>query len=219
MHHFISIAFSLLAIIGMHVSVQSPGRRFERSINRYPRSSVLPCFPNCMSVSNGMDWGYWRFTDRCPSRTYAAGFSLKVEYLSSGIWDDNTALNGIRLHCVSSESSSLNPHEHYYSIQSDVGSWGQWTDIKWCPSGFLKAFQLRVEPSQGVDDDTAVNNIRFRCSDGSYLMGGGTSWGSWGDWSEMCERRGICSIVTRVEEPQGWGDDTALNDVKMECCE
>ncbi len=67
MHHFISL---LLVIIGLHVSVESAGRRSERSINRYYGSEL--------NVSNGMDWGSWGFKDMCPTGTYAAGFSLKV---------------------------------------------------------------------------------------------------------------------------------------------
>uniref|UniRef100_A0A671KJ80 Vitelline membrane outer layer 1 homolog a n=1 Tax=Sinocyclocheilus anshuiensis TaxID=1608454 RepID=A0A671KJ80_9TELE len=98
-------------------------------------------------------------------------------------------------------------------------SWGQWTEIKWCPSGFLTAFQLRVESSQGIEDDTAANNIRFNCSGGSLLQGEGTYWGEWGNWSPLCQGRGICGIMTRIDEPQGIGDDTALNDVCMFCCD
>ncbi|KAF4098992.1 hypothetical protein G5714_021022 [Onychostoma macrolepis] len=153
----------------------------------------------------------------CPTGTYAAGFSLKVEY-PVGHRDD-TALNGIQLHCVKKNSKGL-PHSYhnYASVRSDVGSWGRWTDIKWCPSGFLTAFQLRVERPQGVGDDTAANNIRFKCSRGSFLLGDGTHWGDWGDWSQTCKRKGICGIKTRVEGPRGIGDDTALNDVRMFCC-
>ncbi len=58
---------------------------------------------------------------------------------------------------------------------------------------------------------------RFRCSEGE-LQGDGTNWGSWGGWSQACDGKGICGIKTLVEEPQGRGDDTALNDVRMFCC-
>ncbi|XP_051734796.1 vitelline membrane outer layer protein 1-like [Ctenopharyngodon idella] len=210
MHHFFSIAFSLLSIFGLHVSVQSTERRSERSIKRN--------YNSLLTVPNGMEWGSWGFKDMCSSGMYAAGFSLKVEPHLYGIWDDNTALNGIRLHCVHISSSSR-PHRSYTTVQSHVGSWGEWTDIKWCPAGFLTTFQLRVESSQGIEDDTAANNIRFKCSEGSLLVGDGTSWGKFGDWSRMCEGRGICGIKTRVEESQGIGDDTALNDVQMYCCD
>ncbi|XP_048036180.1 vitelline membrane outer layer protein 1-like isoform X1 [Megalobrama amblycephala] len=202
--------FLLLAIIGQHVSVQSTVRPYERSTHiRY--KSVL----SVLTVSNGMSWGSWGDQDMCPSGTYAAGFSLRVEEPSHVMYDD-TSLNGIRLHCVYPSKGS---HELYATIESDVGNWGKWTNIKWCPSGFLKAFQLRVESSQGVGDDTAANNIRFSCSDGVVLTGDGTGWGNWGNWSPVCDGRGICGIKTRVENPQGNGDDTALNDVQMYCCD
>ncbi|XP_051734799.1 vitelline membrane outer layer protein 1-like isoform X2 [Ctenopharyngodon idella] len=205
MRHFFSM-FLLLAIFGLHVSVQSTGRRSERSTHRKYKS--------VLTVSNGMYWGSWGDQDMCPSGMYAAGFSLRVEKHSPGHQFDDTSLNGIRLHCVYPSRVSSGAY-----VVSNAGHWGQWTDIKWCPSGFLKAFQLRVESAQGSGDDTAANNIRFSCSDGVVLKGESTAWGDWGDWSSACDGRGICGIKTRVEEPQGNGDDTALNDAQMYCCD
>ncbi|XP_048022415.1 vitelline membrane outer layer protein 1-like [Megalobrama amblycephala] len=208
MHHFISFAFTLLAFIGLHVSVQSTGRRSERSIER--------SFVSTLTVTNGLEGGLWGQREFCPSGTYAAGFSLKVEERR---FLDNTALNGIRLYCVSQTKDLLDSNEDT-SVQSDVGSWGEWTEVKWCPSGFLTAFQLRVESSHEFKDNTAANNIRFNCSQGSFLQGDGTDWGEWGDWSPFCQGKGMCGIRTRVEEPQGYfGDDTALNDARMFCCD
>ncbi|XP_050948891.1 vitelline membrane outer layer protein 1-like isoform X1 [Labeo rohita] len=204
MHHFISMMFSLLVITGLQVSVESAGRRLERSTNRL--------YTTELSVPNGGGWGTWGNREMCPFGTYAAGFSLKVEgHVGDG---DDTALNGIRLHCI----GLLRSYHNYASVQSVVGSWGQWTSIKWCPSGYLTDFQLRVETSQGNGDDTAANNIKFTCSDRSVLTGDGTGWGDWGRWSQSCVGKGICGIKTRVEGSQGSGDDTALNDVRMYCC-
>ncbi|KAK2872220.1 hypothetical protein Q8A67_022117 [Cirrhinus molitorella] len=166
MHHFTSVMFSLLVFTGLQMTVESAGIRFVRSIDRHYRSEL--------TVPNGGSWGSWGQREMCPSGTYAAGFSLKVED-SVGDGDD-TALNGIRLHCVNTPKGSSNAYHDYSSIQSDVGSWGRWTDIKWCPSGFLTAFQLRVERPQGNGDDTAANNIMFKCTQGS-LQGDGTGWG------------------------------------------
>ncbi|XP_073680172.1 vitelline membrane outer layer protein 1 homolog [Garra rufa] len=331
--------FSLLVVIGL--SVQSAGRLSERSIRRH--------FLSELTVPNGMTWGSWGYKDTCPTGTYAAGFGLRVEK-PSHVLDDDTALNGIRLHCVNLSKGLSHPHEGYVTVQSGVGHWGEWTKIKWCPFGFLTTFQLRVESSQGIKDDTAANNIssiswkwknmtwkrqshvssllsyhelklvfsvdfcsqfsvstgrrsersisrhyrsllnvpngmywgswshidmcprgtyaagfslkvdkpsmgirdskgltgihlhcinplraslnlyedyssvlseagRFKCSRGSELEGRGTSWGEWGGWSQTCEGGGISGIMTRIEEPQGNGDDTALNDVIMFCCD
>ncbi|CAI9606239.1 unnamed protein product [Staurois parvus] len=95
--------------------------------------------------------------------------------------------------------------------------WGTWTTIKWCPSGRIIQFALQVEqPLPGNGDDTAANNIRFRCSDNTVLIGIGGPWGTWGLWSAICVN-GIVGIKTRVEPPQGPGDDTSLNNVIFLC--
>ncbi|CAM4663437.1 unnamed protein product [Leuciscus chuanchicus] len=163
-----------------------------------------------------MSWGSWGDKSMCPSGMYAAGLSLKVEVY--GFVDDDTALNGIRLHCVDRSKDSSSSRD-YTSNESNVGKWGVWGRIKWCPSGYFKSFQLRVESSQGSGDDTAANNINFKCSGGQVLEGDSTDWGDWGNWSPTCEGKGICGIQTRVEPPLGRGDDTALNDVRMFCCD
>ncbi|XP_028660102.1 vitelline membrane outer layer protein 1 homolog [Erpetoichthys calabaricus] len=162
-----------------------------------------------ITVSNGANWGDWQFTDMCPEGMYARGFNLKVEE-QQGRGDD-TALNAIRLYCSSSSSS----YPDYY-IQSGAGRWGSWTNVQWCSYGFLTAFKLKVEKYQGSGDDTAANDIIFKCSNGDFIPGNGQIWGEWGETSNSCSK-GIRGIQTRIEEPQGDGDDTALNDVRFFC--
>ncbi|KAM4748269.1 vitelline membrane outer layer protein 1 homolog [Rhinophrynus dorsalis] len=163
-----------------------------------------------IKVSNGGPWGTWGTMERCPGGTIAKGFSLKVEPRQGR--GDDTALNGIRLHC-SKHSSTFTEEK----ITSTVGPWGDWGPTIWCPSGFLNRFMLRVEGRQGKGDDTAANNIAFICSSSNVLEGNGMTWGSFGSWSGACSH-GICGIRTKVEGPQGKGDDTALNDTEFECC-
>ncbi|XP_075433790.1 vitelline membrane outer layer protein 1-like [Ascaphus truei] len=165
--------------------------------------------PPVLYVSNGGPWGDWGALQTCPDGSRAKAFSLKVEG-NQGKGDD-TALNGIRLHCVSNNNNGEFP------IQSTEGAWGSWASPVRCPNGNLIAFRLRVEPPQGDGDDTAANNIIFKCSDETILEGSGQSWGTYGPWSPFCEI-GICGISTRVESNQGDGDDTALNDVRFTCC-
>ncbi|XP_072517805.1 vitelline membrane outer layer protein 1 homolog [Salminus brasiliensis] len=168
-----------------------------------------------LTASNGGQWGDWGEKEMCPTGYYAAGFSLKVEN-PLGVGDD-TALNGICLYCVNKYASW--PFANFAEVTSDTGPWGKWTEPKWCKSGKLMSFQLRVEPPKGIRDDTTANNIMFQCSGGEELVGGGPNWGSWGGWSKWCRGTGICGILTKVEKPQGSGDDTSLNDVIFLCCD
>ncbi|XP_063302510.1 vitelline membrane outer layer protein 1 homolog [Pelobates fuscus] len=164
-----------------------------------------------IGVWNGGPWGNWGTLQTCPPGLKASGFRLKVEE-SQGRGDD-TALNGIELYCTSGPTTDRN-----HSITSTVGPWGKWTVPIWCRNGFLYRFQLRVEIPQGKDDDTAANNIKFWCTDGSALEGQGLDWGDYGTPSSTCTR-GISGMVTKVEPSQGNDDDTALNDVQFECAE
>ncbi|XDV33820.1 hypothetical protein PO909_004088 [Leuciscus waleckii] len=200
----------------MYVNVLMQLSAQETNCTKSPECSNGQAYACELTVSNGMAWGIWGFKDMCPSGTFASGFSLKVKRpIGAG---DDTALNGIRLHCVSLSKGPSDSQKNT-TIESDVGNWGEWTDIQWCHSGVLKSFQLRVESPQGDKDDTAANNIRFTCTGGDVLDGDGTNWGKWGIWSPKCLGEGICGIQTRVEPQRGSGDNTALNDVRMFCCD
>uniref|UniRef100_G1KGZ6 Vitelline membrane outer layer 1 homolog n=1 Tax=Anolis carolinensis TaxID=28377 RepID=G1KGZ6_ANOCA len=135
------------------------------------------------SVTNGGRWGDWTWIDMCPERSYAIGFSIKV---------------------------------NIFIASYDVG-----IRVRWCPAdGVLRAFQLKTEPDQGAGDDTSVNNIRFRCSNGLPLEEVGGTFGDYSEWSNTCYKGGICGMQTKQEPYQGvWVDDTALNDVRFFCCE
>ncbi|XP_027628981.1 vitelline membrane outer layer protein 1 homolog isoform X2 [Tupaia chinensis] len=130
-----------------------------------------------------------------------------------GIQGDDTALNGIQLHCTRGDAE-----HNTHVVESQSGRWGPWSEPLWClGGGFLVAFSLRVEAPVTPGDNTAANNVRFRCSDGKELEGPGLSWGEFGEWSGAC-RKGVCGLQTKVEPPRGLRDDTALNDVRFFCC-
>ncbi|XP_066446198.1 vitelline membrane outer layer protein 1-like [Eleutherodactylus coqui] len=163
-----------------------------------------------ISVPNGGPWGEWGPIQRCPPGTIARGYSLKVER-EQGSGDD-TSVNAIRLHCIGESDPSAES-----VITSTEARWGEWTPVTWCPNGYPISFSLIVEKPQGDGDDTAVNNLLMECSDYTILESCGNPWGYGEGWSGKCPR-GICGIQAKVEKSQGDGDDTALNDVKFECC-
>ncbi|XP_043922142.1 vitelline membrane outer layer protein 1-like [Protopterus annectens] len=168
-------------------------------------------YTSILTVTNGGEWGNWTWIDMCPEGSYATGFSLKVEEYRGA--SDDTALNGIRLFCSTAEGSK-------YTVESNVGRYGTWTQITWCPRGALTKFQLKVEPSQGVLDDTAANNVKFYCNNGAIIEGAGMDFGEYGGWSNECKNSAICGIITKQELYQGVViDDTSLNDVQFFCCE
>ncbi|XP_013026081.2 vitelline membrane outer layer protein 1 homolog [Anser cygnoides] len=169
-----------------------------------------------ISVSNGGPWGDWAWPEMCPKGSYASGVSFKVEP-PQGVMEDDTALNGVRLHCSRGGNADSS-----YTAESQSGRWGSWTEVLWCPhQGHLVGFALRVQvPQHGfLHDEVAATNARFACSDGQVLQGPGSVWGQWGGWSHQCPKA-VCGIQTR-QEP-AWGlkrDDTALNDLRLFCCQ
>ncbi|XP_050755902.1 vitelline membrane outer layer protein 1 homolog [Gymnogyps californianus] len=168
-----------------------------------------------IAVPNGGPWGDWAWPEMCPKGSYASGVSFKVE-APQGVMEDDTALNGIRLHCSRGGDPSGG-----YTAESQSGRWGHWSEACWCPHrGRLVGFALRVQPPQRglLSDEVAATSARFACSDGHVLEGPGSTWGQWGSWSPQCPRA-VCGIQTRQEPARGLKrDDTALNDLRLFCC-
>ncbi|XP_034270900.1 vitelline membrane outer layer protein 1-like [Pantherophis guttatus] len=161
-----------------------------------------------LKVLNGERFGKWGEIAMCP-QGYADGFSLKVQP-SQGLGADDSALNGIRLHCSDGKE-----------IESTTGDAGDWGKVVKCSSGNLMSFALRVEKYLGAADDTAANNIKFTCQDQKVLKTSSTTWGKYGEWSESCKTGALCGIKTKVEpsSTSKFKDNTGLNDVQFVCCD
>jgi len=110
-------------------------------------------------------------------------------------------------------------------LQSDrVTNWGNWGSWERCPTGsFATAFQLRVEQNVGDGDDTALNGIKLYCakltSPSSWIGSMTSKVGGFGDWTatQHCGEGFINGFQFRAERPQGRGDDTAANNLKVFC--
>ncbi|XP_057376753.1 vitelline membrane outer layer protein 1 homolog [Daphnia carinata] len=161
-----------------------------------------------ITVTNGETDGRWGPLETCPAGSRAVSYQTTNE-ADAPIFDDS-ALNTLVLFCDDAGQTTLT---------STAGHAGNTQPVQNCPTGtFLKSFQLRVSPAGNQTDNTAVNNIRFTCSDGSEINGIGNTGGFWGDYSAECVD-GICGMETRVRPEGGLlVDNTALNDVRFTCC-
>ncbi|KAL3881506.1 hypothetical protein ACJMK2_027938, partial [Sinanodonta woodiana] len=98
-----------------------------------------------LSVTNGGDWGYWHEPKFCPRESYAFGYRLKIEH--NQIFGDDTALNAIRLRCMTQNG------QYVEELITEEGPWGDWYDWGYCNNNtkvfaFFIAFVLKVEHSQ-----------------------------------------------------------------------
>ena len=119
-------------------------------------------------------------------------------------------LNSIKLIC-----------EDNSEISSGEGAWGQWSDIVYCPDGtYLNGFQLKVQPPQGEEDDTATNGIIMFCN-GTELTSKHNDYINFGNWSNpvMCpENQFIRGFNLQIQKDQGKNvDDKTLNNVRTFC--
>ncbi|XP_072000772.1 vitelline membrane outer layer protein 1 homolog [Engystomops pustulosus] len=162
-----------------------------------------------ISVPNGGPWGEWGPMDVCGPGYVGTGFDIKVQKYQD-IFDDSS-LNAVGIFCTKIGSKDV-----VKIIISTEGPHGSWTGPKWCPSGYITQFCLKVQPNSKWGN-TGANNIKFMCSDGSVIEGEGLDIGEYGPWSGVCNR-GVNGVKSRVLGDQGpWKDDVGLSDVQMRC--
>jgi PKD repeat protein len=197
--------------VRLRVSNANGASESESVIRVLPRKGEL--HPQRVGPFGG-HWGAWAGQfQRCPDQTLAYGFADKVEPPQGG--GDDTALNGIKIWCVSLPDLQSNSY-----ITSDVAQWGDWSERLDCGDrrSYIAGARLRIEAPLGSGDDTGAVDVEFSCSNGTILRNGGPGWGAWTDWRYCPASTAICGIKTRIEPPQGGGDDTALDDVEFQCC-
>lgn len=100
-------------------------------------------------------WGSWGAYKMCPVDFYVDGAQVKFEKRSFlGIGDD-TALNGLRIHC----RSNLNSASEWVTVHK--GQWGTWRTPETRSDKFVKYAKIRFQSPQGKGDDTAWNGLKF----------------------------------------------------------
>eukprot|EP01084_Bolivina_argentea_P238828 401275_1 len=175
-------------------------------VNGFQQTSIL-------EQTNDGAWGNWDYQKYCNTDSFARGFTIKVEANQGG--GDDTAANAIRLLC--GDSSTATTYEEI-SLNNE-GAWGSWSSNIVCPSGYIVAFDQKYEVSQGGGDDTALNAIKAKCSDGNIIESSNALTGTYTGTFKVCPTASfVCGFTQKVEGSQGGGDDTSLNAVKLFCC-
>ncbi len=168
-----------------------------------------PDYRETLEVYGGV-WGGWKGMKMCPAGYHGNGYRIRVENPIDG---DDTAMNAVQINCV-------NPQGQSQVITSHDGVWGDWKQWNYCTgSKYLNGVDMKFEdPISG--DDTAANDLGFFCGDDRMGLhgGGGGPWGNWKPRAFCGKGRTICGVESRFEDPIN-GDDTAMNGLKIACCD
>jgi hypothetical protein len=143
----------------------------------------------------------------CPKGEAGVSFIIHVMPDSKGL--DDTALNELYVKC--SDGTVLSTDY--------TGNKGYNTTLGfnpcYAPDSYLVGFQLKSEkPVDG--DDTAANDIKFKCSDDEILEGYGMRYGEWQDW-HICPEGYFITGLSGQTEHTSVMDETALNNVRFQC--
>ncbi|KAK8401925.1 hypothetical protein O3P69_001200 [Scylla paramamosain] len=175
-----------------------------------------------LALDWAMNWGTWGPQEFCPEGTFAYAFQIKVEPEDAS---DDTSMNGIQLICrqpvdVGHDGHPPREGAKEFSITSNEAKWGDWRGKRVCDEGLLTGLKMKSEEYQGFFiDDTAANDLEMQCNHSTTtLNGGGNRWGHYSNWATCPVGWAICGLMTRVEAESAT-DDTALNDVRMYCCQ
>jgi len=107
-----------------------------------------------LGESDAPGWAEWGDWISCPENEFMVSYAIRVEPDKGS--DDDTSANDVKFGC-SEDSSQI--------LESDNGEeWGDWSDLTSCPQGeAICGFQARIEPQQVNGDNTALNDLKFKC--------------------------------------------------------
>jgi Vitelline membrane outer layer protein I (VOMI) len=173
---------------------------------------ILEKIMTTLSVHEG-NWGDWGSEVSVPDGYFLKGMRVRFESSQGG--GDDTGLNGIEMICQKFSDSSL------IRVMVHEGFWGDWGNDVLVPNDcYVIGMSVRYELPIGTGDDTALNGINLiHRNFGSGQVGKievhGGIWGTWlGDVS-VAGTEYVGGLQVRVEAPQGTGDDTAMNGIRL----
>ncbi|KAG8430798.1 hypothetical protein GDO86_019986 [Hymenochirus boettgeri] len=115
-------------------------------------------------------------------------------------------------------------HGQDYIVSRYGGPQGDWGPLQKCPENFVaKGFSMKVEQSQGIGDDTAVNAIRLHCFPRSNVANEvrvTSTMGQHGVWSRvfMCKNSFLRSFSLRADRTLAiFTDDVSATNIKFRC--
>lgn len=95
---------------------------------------------------------------------------------------------------------------------------GYWGTGCVCPNGtFVSGAMIKVMPTTLSADNTGINGVKFKCSDGSEVQ---TAEGPDGAWTQVAECPAgqlAFEVEARYEAFQAGQDNSALNDLRFRC--
>lgn len=137
-------------------------------------------------------------------------------------------MNGIKVKCCNVEGPW---EEGQTEVRILKGFMGKWRDWRMCePGTFAMGFDAKLE-SRKATDDTGMTGVRMICDTLGEEEGklqtyeDDTKWGTWvhnkrDDLDSVTKKTLYCGGKGRLESDQGWfGDNTAMNGIKMAICD
>ena len=157
-------------------------------------------------------WGEWGEFSSCSAGKFVYGY--RINSASPQGSGDDTGLHDIELYCAK-------PYSQYFSrIWSAYMDGGSFSNPKFCPGSNnpVVGFDMKIQEKQGSGDDTVANDIDLYCAKGSYISADTkTHWGGWTNVESCPDGQAVTGLITRVQDNQGAGDDTALNGLRLVC--
>jgi hypothetical protein len=95
---------------------------------------------------------------------------------------------------------------------------GFWGSGAVCPVGhYVNAARLKVMPTGGGADNTGLNRVAFKCTDGTETQTIEGPDGQWGQWAECPDGQRIFSLRARTQAFSERQDNSGVNDLEFAC--